>query len=141
MADFPTHFNALRVGSQQAGGSRAANIGKVVASQTATVAFTDTAAKDLFTLPAGAQILDVLVDVTTAFDAGDDNDLDIGKDGAAAHFVNDADVSAAGRVTGTRAFANWADIGSADVTVTATYVPDGAAATAGAARITVVYAY
>lgn len=127
----------LRTGTVREGAS--ANAGFVVLSQTNTLAYTDTTAKDLFTLPSGSQIVDIDIDVTTAFNGSTTDVVDVGKSGAANQFVNDADVSSTGRKGGTQQLANWADIGTSDVTVQGIYVDASGDATAGAAQITVRY--
>jgi len=94
------------------------------------------------TLPANSQIFQITVDVTTAFDAGTTNTLDIG-DGSTANLY--ADALAAGsqaRVLATSdvsQIGNLIDIGTSDVDVTVTYNQTGTAATAGAATVTVLY--
>lgn len=105
-------------------------------AQRATLAHTDVAAKDLFTLPAGAIIIDFVVNVTTAFNAGDSNMIDIGDGTTANRFVNDKAGGSAG--ISLAASADEAALAAATV-VKGIYVPGGAAATAGAATITVLY--
>lgn len=135
-----TFSGPIKAGTMREGS--AANVGNVVLSQTATVAHTDTTAKNLFILPANSQIVDILIDVTTAFtDTGTDL-LDIGITGTAAKYWNDAVVSALGRVaysSGTPALSEWATVGTSDVQVTATFIGQNANADAGAARITILY--
>ena len=107
--------------------------GGVLVGLTATVAYTDTTAKNLFVVPNGAIIVGIDVNVSTAFNSSGTDLLDIGKTGTANHFKNDLDVSAAGQtVTG------WSNLGAvaADTQITATYVQSVADAAAGAARIT-----
>ena len=109
--------------------------GGVLVGLTNTVAFGDTAAKNLFVVPKGAIIVNVVVDVTTAFNSSGTDLLDIGKTGTANHFKDDLVVSAAGQtVTG------WSNLGAmaADTQVIATYVQSVADASAGAARVTFI---
>lgn len=118
------------------------NLGKVVLSQTNTIAYTDTTAKDLFILPANAQILDFQVDVTTAFNSSGTDLLDIGKDGAANHFADNLDVSAIGRLLASSdasQLPNYATVGTTDLTIQGIFVQSVADASTGAARITVTY--
>jgi hypothetical protein len=118
----------------------AANIGEttdtysqVVFQSRNTVAYTDTAAKNLFQIPANADIVGITVNVTTAFDDTGTDLLDIGKTGTGNFFKNDLDVSSAGQtVTG---WSNFGDVGASAITVTATYIPQTPNAAAGAATI------
>lgn len=110
--------------------------GGVLVAFTNTVAYTDTAAKNLFVLPSKAKIVSIHVDVTTAFNSSGTDLLDLGKTGTANHFKNDLDVSSAAQtVTG---WSNLGDVGSSDVQVIATYAQSVADASAGAARVTFV---
>ena len=109
---------------------------------TATIAYTDTGAVTIGTLPAGAQIVDVNIDVTTAFNAATTNTVTVGKTGSAAAFVTATSVGTAGRasVATTGVYSAWANVGTSDVDyATVTYSQTGTAATAGAARVTIVY--
>jgi hypothetical protein len=109
---------------------------------TATIAYTDTGAVTIGTLPAGAQIVDVNIDVTTAFNAATTNTVTVGKTGTAAAFVTATSVGSAGRasVATTGVYSAWANVGTSDVDyATVTYSQTGTAATAGAARVTIVY--
>lgn len=144
MAINSTVFNSLASGTVQAGGATAANVGLVAVSQTATITFAaDGTATSLFTIPAGSQILNINIDTTTAFNATSTNTVSIGKSGAATQFVTATSVTALGRqsIATTGAYANWANVGTSDVTVIATYNQTGTAASTGAARITIVYAF
>lgn len=118
------------------------NIGGVLSVVTNTVAYTNSSAVTIGTIPAHAQIINVLIDVTTAFDAGTTNTVTVGKSGSAAAYVASTSVGSAGRasVATTGVYSAWADVGSAEVPVTATYSQTGTAATAGAMRVTIVYA-
>ena len=124
-------------------GNQVTNIGGVLSAVTNTIAYTDSAAVTIGTVPAGAQIVSVNIDVTTAFNAATTNTITVGKSGSAAAFVASTSIGSAGRasVATTGVYSAWADVGSADVPVTATYSQTGTAATAGAARVTIVYRY
>ena len=109
---------------------------------TATIAYTDTAAVIIGTLPAGAQIIDVNIDVTTAFNAGTTNTVTVGKTGSAAAYVASTSVGSAGRasVATTGVYSAWANVGTSDIDyATVTFSQTGTAASAGAARVTIVY--
>lgn len=117
------------------------NIGGVLSAVTTTIAYTDSSAVTIATLPANSQIVNINIDVTTAFDAGTTNTVTVGKTGSAAAFVTSTSVGSAGRasVATTGVYSAWADTGSSEVTATATFAQTGTAATAGAARVTIVY--
>jgi hypothetical protein len=109
---------------------------------TATIAYTDTSAVTIGTIPAGAQIIDVNIDVTTAFNAGTTNTVTVGKTGSAAAFVAATSVGSAGRasVATTGVYSAWANVGTSDIDyATVTFSQTGTAASAGAARVTIVY--
>lgn len=119
------------------------NIGGMLSAVTTTIAYTNTSAVTIATIPAGAQIIDINIDVTTAFDAGTTNTVTVGKNGSAAAFVASTSVGSAGRasVATTGVYSAWANVGTSDVSATITFSQTGTAATAGAARVTIVYKY
>ena len=124
-------------------GTDVANVGSVVMTQAANVVFGDDGTTTtIATLPANSQIIEIYVDVTTAFDAGTTNTLDLGDGSTADQFADALDVSSAARLLATSDVSqipNLIDIGASDVQVVATYNQAGTAATAGAATVTVVY--
>lgn len=65
----------------------------------ATLAYTDTAAKTLFTLPSGAVITDWVLNVTEAFDDTGTDQVNLGITGTAAKFASSLDVSSTGLKT------------------------------------------
>jgi hypothetical protein len=109
---------------------------------TTTIAYTNTTAVTIGTIPANAQIVDINIDVTTAFDAATTNTVTVGKTGSAAAYVAATSVGTAGRasVATTGVYSAWANVGTSDVDyATVTFSQTGTAATAGAARVTIVY--
>lgn len=122
-------------------GNQVTNIGGVLSAVTGTVAYTDSSAVTIGTIPANAQIVNINIDVTTAFNAGSTNTMTVGKSGSAAAFVASTSVGSAGRasVATTGVYSAWADVGASEVPVTATYGQTGTAASAGVARVTIVY--
>jgi hypothetical protein len=117
------------------------NIGGVLSAVTTTIAYTDSSAVTIAMIPANSQIVDIFIDVTTAFNAAGTDTVTIGKTGSAAAFVTATSVASAGRasVASTGVYSAWADTGSSDITATVTFAQTGTAATAGAARVTIVY--
>lgn len=117
------------------------NIAGMLSAITTTIAYTDTAAVSIGTIPANAQIVDINIDVTTAFNAAGTDTVTVGKTGSAAAFVASTSVAAAGRasVATTGVYSAWANTGTSDIDATVTFSQTGTAATAGAARVTIVY--
>ena len=117
------------------------NIGGVLSAVTTTIAYTDSTAVTIATIPANSQIVDINIDVTTAFNAASTNTVTVGKTGSAAAFVASTSVGSAGRasVASTGVYSAWGDTGSSDISATITYSQTGTAASAGAARVTIVY--
>lgn len=94
------------------------------------------------TLPANSQIVEIYVDVTTAFDAGTTNTLDLGDGTTADKYADALALGSVARVLASSdvsQLTNLVDIGTSDVALTATYNQSGTAATAGVAQVTVLY--
>ena len=94
------------------------------------------------TLPANSQIIDINVDVSTAFNAGTTSTMDLGDGTTAAKYADNLDVSSAGRVraiSDVSQIGELVNIGTSDVALTATFNQSGTAASAGVAQVTVVY--
>ncbi len=119
------------------------NIGGMLSAVTTTIAYTNATAVTIATIPAGAQIVDINIDVTTAFNAGTTNTVTVGTSASAAAYVASTSVGSAGRasVATTGVYSAWANTGSSDLSATITYSQTGTAASAGAARVTIVYKY
>jgi uncharacterized membrane protein len=117
------------------------NIAGMLSAITTTIAYTDTAAVSIGTLPANCQIVDINIDVTTAFNAGTTNTVTVGKTGTAAAYVASTSVGSAGRasVASTGVYSAWANTGTSELDATVTFSQTGTAASAGAARVTIVY--
>ena len=98
------------------------NIGGVLSAVTTTIAYTDSSAVTIATIPANSQIVDINIDVTTAFNAVTTNTVTVGKTGSAAAFVASTSVGSAGRasVATTGVYSAWADTGSSDISATIT---------------------
>jgi hypothetical protein len=124
-------------------GSDKANVGFVLMAQSGNVVFGANGTETVVaTLPANSQIYQIAVDVTTAFDAGTTNTLDIGDGTTADKYADALAAGAQARVLATSdvsQIGNLIDIGTSDVDITVTYNQTGTAATAGAATVTVLY--
>jgi hypothetical protein len=124
-------------------GTNKANVGFVLMAQSGSVVFGANGSTTVVaTLPANSQIYQIAVDVTTAFDAGTTNTLDIGDGTTADKYADALAAGAQARVLASSdvsQIGNLVDIGTSDVDVTVTYNQTGTAATAGAATVTVLY--
>ena len=124
-------------------GTNVANVGFVLMAQSANVVFeANGTTTDIATLPANSQIFQITVDVTTAFDAASTNTLDLGDGSTADEYADALALGSLARVLATSdvsQIGNLIDIGTSDVTVTATYNQTGTVATAGACTVTVLY--
>ena len=124
-------------------GSDKANVGFVLMAQSGNVVFAANGTETVVaTLPANSQIYQIAVDVTTAFDAGTTNTLDIGDGTTADKYADALAAGAQARVLATSdvsQIGNLIDIRTSDVDITVTYNQTGTAATAGAATVTVLY--
>lgn len=133
------------------------NLGSTIVSQTFKKNYTGQAASattdTICVLPAGAQILDILVDTLVAFTGSTAANLTIGDGTTANLYWATSDITTQGRLAITNAaskLANWAGatstaspngigIGPTDVKVIATLTPTVAAVTAGTVQYTVMY--
>lgn len=123
--------------SEADGGAGSGGVGGVLRALTSTIANSDTAAKTLFVLPADAILIDIHVDVTTAFNSSGTDLLSIGKSGTNSFFKSNLDVSSLGQtVTGWSALGA---IGTSALSIVAIYAQSVADSSTGAARITFRY--
>ena len=124
-------------------GTNVANVGFVLMAQSANVVFeANGTTTDIATLPANSQIFQITVDVTTVFNAASTNTLDLGDGSTADQYADALALGSLARVLATSdvsQIGNLIDIGTSDITVTATYNQSGTAATTGAATVTVLY--
>ena len=144
-----TFSGPIRAGTVRTGGATSMNCGVVELCQTATLAFgtilASPAAVNLFTLPAGAKINDFLIEVTTALVTATNCGIVIGKSGTANFFMTTLNTgTSAVRVPPTTVaaalvVAECNNIGTADITLTATPTAATADATAGSIIVTVRY--
>jgi hypothetical protein len=139
---FTTFSGPLRAGTIREGADL--NTGVAVLTQSNTIAFGDTSAKNLFKLPAGSQILGIAVYTTEEFDAGTNNVLNVrtGTTTIASVTATGAPItvglSTVVPVNAQVAFFN--NVGTSDVTINAIFAPTGTAATTGAATVIITYA-
>ena len=118
-----------------------AGVGTALLTQTALVSFNATLTQGVsLTLPRGAQLVDVLVDVLTAYDSATSATITVGSAAAGTQYAGAVDGKTAGRVRPTFSAAQlaaMANIGTnTAVHVTATSVGQP---TAGQFRVTLQY--
>lgn len=99
-----------------------------------------TGTKTIGTVPAGCAILRTYIIVTTAFNNGSTNTMNIGTSGTAASFASAVALGTAGVITGGTALAtSTLATPAADTAVIATMASTGSAASAGAGIVVVEY--
>ncbi len=120
------HFEGSQSG-RQPGPSR------VVMSKFATIARTDTTAKSLFTLPAGAVVVGVESYWTANSDAGTTATFSVGKSGGTgAEYVSAVSVKTGASTRNLHSSANlYAAAGATDTIITGIYAETGTASTTG----------
>lgn len=107
-----------------------------------TIRFSDgaSAVTTVGTLPAGAVVLRGSATVTTAFNAGTNNNIDVGVAGAASSFASALALTSAGGKAFTGIATSAAAVTTADTDVIVTMGLTGTAATAGVAVVVIEYA-
>jgi hypothetical protein len=133
------------------------NCGATVVSQTFKKNYTGQAASattdTICVLPAGAQIVDILIDTTVAFTGSTAANVSLGDGTTAALYWAATDVTALGRAAISNASAklgawcgaastaspNGIGVGPTDVRIVATMTPTIAAVTAGTVQYTIMY--
>jgi hypothetical protein len=123
-------------------GNAQPNFGGDVACIQGIVNFDDVGAVTLGSLPAGATVVDWSIAEVIDFDAGTNNNMDLGITGNGDYFANDVAIGTQGvqrmGVSGT----DFTSIGvkfTAPTLITATYTQSGDAAEQGSALITIYY--
>lgn len=96
-------------------------------------------AKTVGVIPSGSVVLRGGVAVTTAFNAGTSNVLDIGTSGDDDGFATDLALGTIGVISADEMATTNDQLASGDVTIIATVALAGTAATAGAGRVWVEY--
>lgn len=117
------------------------NLGVTAVAQSNTVAYTNTTAKTIAVIPAGSQILDIYLDVTTDFNAGTNNviTIKIGSTTIASITATSANIVAGRQTLVLAAPATWVNVGTSDVFLTATFAGTGTAASTGVGTVTALY--
>lgn len=108
---------------------------------TSNVAFNTvgvTAGLQVGAIPAGAQILDIVVTIATVFNAATTNVLTVGTTAGGSQLATTAE-TAAGVAGGKRAVTGLGLVAAVDSGIFVTYTQTGTAATTGAARVSIVF--
>lgn len=134
----PVHIQARGAIISDGDGYGPYALGGTVNAKSASFTFED-ATKDLFTLPAGAEIISWEVAIRTAFNGELSNLLDLGDGTTANKFANDVALGTAGFVKAGFVMAEMFTPLAVDTTFRATYVQSGDAADAGSATVTVLW--
>lgn len=131
----------LASGTKEAGVSGGPNVGLAVLSQTVLVTFDTTLVQSqTFNLPEGSQLVDVFIDVLTAYNSATSATLTLGSAAGGSQYVGSVNAKTAGRAAPTLSAAQlaaMADIGN-NTSVVATVTSVGQP-TAGQARVTLFY--
>ena len=144
---FASHLGPWRLGTvKDTTGTTAGtiqNMGCTVVAQSAPTTVADTTATNLFVIPAGSQILNIYVDVTTAYAGTTGNTITIKIGSTTLGTVGGATTTplAVGRNTFTitgASIGTFLNVGSTDAIVTVTYACAGVAS-GGAATVTAEY--
>lgn len=120
-------------------GTDVANVGYVVMAQSAVIDIIGASATTtVATVPANSQIVDVILNVTTANDDTNAAAVVVGVSGDTNAFVPSTSVKSVGTTHGTLD-TEATNVGSTDVQVIATFTATDEDGTAGAATVTVLY--
>lgn len=144
-----TFSGPVRSGTLQRGQTNGPNIGYAVLQQATSITQNSTnAVSSTLYIPAGARILNILVDVLTAFDSATSAVLSVGTAAGGTQYASGVDVkTATGRIAPTFTAAQLAAMDNVTVLgvaapttapVVVTVTPTGAT-TAGYVQVTIVY--
>jgi hypothetical protein len=122
-------------------GSDVKNTGFVLMAQSAVIDIIGATSADqvVATIPAGSQIVDVILNVVTANDDTGTATVSVGTSGSATAFVPSTSVKSAGTTRGTLTNSAATDVGTTDIQVLADFTAQNGNGAAGAATVTVLY--
>ena len=133
-----TFSGPIKAGTVREGAS--ANAGFTLMAQSAVIDIIGaTNTTTIGIVPANSQIVDAILNVTTVSNDGGTGVVQIGTTADPNAFMSDTNVKALGvtHTGGTTAAAN--DVGTSDVTLTATYTAGNGNGTTGVATVTILY--
>lgn len=121
-------------------GTNVANVGFVVMAQSAVIDIIGASSADqvVATIPAGSQIIDVILNVTTANDDTGTAVVVVGTSTDADAFIPSTSVKTVGTTRGTLD-TEATDVGTSDIQVLADFTAQNGNGAAGAATVTVMY--
>ena len=132
-----TFSGPIKAGDKRDGAS--ANTGSVLMAQSAVIDFFGaTATTAVGIIPANSQIVDVILNVTTANNDGSTATVKIGHSGDDDEYLAATNVKSAGTTRGTIG-TDGTDVGSSDQTVNAVFTAGTGNGANGAATVTVLY--
>jgi len=122
-------------------GTNVANVGFVLMAQSAVIDIIGATSADqvVATIPAGSQIVDVILNVTTANDDTGTATVSVGTSAAATAFLPATSVKSAATTRGTLTNSVATDVGTTGIQVLADFTAQNGNGTAGAATVTVTY--
>ena len=132
-----TFSGPIKVGTVREGAN--SNLGNILMAQSAVIDIigaTNTTAVGI--IPANSQIVDVILNVTTANDDGSTATVKIGHTGDDDEYLAATNVKAVATTRGTIG-ADGTDIGTSDQTVNAVFTAGTGNGAAGAATVTILY--
>ena len=131
----------LKLGDHKPGGANSDNQGYVVLSQTELIDFDADLVQEAITyFPKNSQIVDIIVDVLTAYDSATSATLTVGTASAGTQYAGSVNAKTAGRVRPTFSAAQLAAMDDIGTTLTAyATVTSVGQPTAGQVRVTYVY--
>jgi hypothetical protein len=121
-------------------GTDVTNVGSVVMAQSAVIDIAGASSADqvVATIPANSQIVDAILNVTTANDDGTASTVVVGTSGDPNAFIPSTSVQAVGTTRGTLD-TEATDVGTTDVQVLADFAATDGDGTAGVATVTILY--
>jgi len=121
-------------------GSDVANVGSVLMAQSAVIDIAGASSADqvVATIPANSQIVDAILNVTTANDDGTASTVVVGTSGDPDAFIPSTSVQSAGTTRGTLD-TEATDVGTTDIQVLADFAATDGDGTAGVATVTILY--
>jgi hypothetical protein len=121
-------------------GTDVTNVGSVLMAQSAVIDIAGASSADqvVATIPANSQIVDAILNVTTANDDGTASTVVVGTSGDPDAFIPSTSVQSAGTTRGTLD-TEATDVGTTDIQVLADFAATAGDGTAGVATVTILY--
>lgn len=122
-------------------GTNVANVGFVLMAQSAVIDIIGASALDqvVAVVPAGSQIVDVILNVTTVNNDTGTATVSVGTSSAATAFLPATSVKSAATTRGTLTNSVATDVGTTDIQVLADFTAQNGNGSTGAATVTVLY--